>query len=68
MFWTAVILDVFALGVAWSAWKALDTTPRSLVIALPATLACVAATLVAGRILFVISRTGPRHTPARRSP
>jgi hypothetical protein len=66
IFWTAVLFDVLALGVAWSAWKA--TGPLALVVAIPATFACAAATLVAGRVLVVVSRAAPRRIPTRRSP
>lgn len=67
IFWTAVIVDVFALGVAWSAWKSPEATPVSVVVAVAATLVCAAATVVAGRILVVISRATSRREDTRRA-
>ena len=67
IFWTAVIVDVFALGVAWSAWKSPGGTPVPLVIAVTATLVCAAATIVAGRILVVVNRVTSRRD-TRRTP
>jgi hypothetical protein len=68
IFWSAVTVDVFTLGVAWSAWKSPDGTPATWAVAATATLVCVAATIVAGRILIVISRTQSRPPPAQRAP
>jgi hypothetical protein len=67
IFWFAVTVDVIALGFAWSAWKAADTNGFAILVAAPASAVCVAATLVAGRILTVVSRstlvaTKPRAT------
>jgi hypothetical protein len=58
-FWIAVSVAVFALGVAWSAWKASHTTPLSLVVAVPATLVFAVAALGATRVLVVLTRS--RH-------
>jgi hypothetical protein len=59
IFWIAVFVAVFALGLAWSAWKASHATPLSLVVAVPATLVFAVATLGATRVLVVVTRA--RH-------
>lgn len=56
LFWTAVVIDVVALGIAWSTWKLVSTSPIALLAAIPATLVCVGATAVAGRVLIVVAR------------
>ena len=55
-FWIAVFVAIFALGVAWSAWKATTTTQLALVVAIPATLVCAVATLGAARVVIVVAR------------
>lgn|GEM_PF-6069337 len=66
IFWTAVLIDVFALGAAWSAWKA--SAPFALVVAAAATAVCAVATLVAGRILIVVSRAATLPPRTRSTP
>ncbi len=55
LFWIAVGIDVVALGIAWPTWKLVPTSPLALFVAIPATLVCVGATAVAGRVLTVVS-------------
>ncbi len=61
LFWWAVVVDVVALGVAWSAWKTPHSSPTVVVVALVATAASAAASVVAGRILVVLSRRVPKR-------
>ena len=56
VFWSAVVIDVIALGFAWSAWKTPSSSPAVVVVALVATPVAAAASIVAGRILVVLSR------------
>ncbi len=65
LFWTAAAVDIVALGVAWSTWKLVSTSPIALLAAIPATLVCVAATTIAGRVLTVITRATQNPSAAR---
>ena len=66
IFWLAVTVAVIALGFAWTAWKATDTNSLAIVVAMPASVVCAAATLIAGRILTVVSRAShPQDSRAR---
>jgi len=53
IFWCAVVVDVLALGVAWSAWKAPHPQVATAIIA---TTVLIVATTLAGRILVVVAR------------
>lgn len=59
VFWTAAFVAVFALGIAWSAWKAAHATQLALIVAIPATLVFAVAVLGASRVLVVVTRA--RH-------
>ena len=59
VFWTAAFVAVFALGIAWSAWKAAHATQLALIVAIPATLVFAVAALGASRVLVVVTRA--RH-------
>ncbi len=54
VFWVAALAAVVFLGFAWSTWKA--ASPIAAVVAVPATIAFAVATLVAGRVLIVVTR------------
>ena len=56
IFWSAVFIDVLALGIAWSAWKAFETSIPVLVVAVSASIVCALATVVAARLLIVFTR------------
>jgi nicotinamidase-related amidase len=58
VFWFAVVVDVVALGFAWSAWKAPHPQGATAIIA---TTVLIVATALAGRILVVVTRV-KRHT------
>lgn len=56
IFWVAVLVDIVAFGIAWSTWKASHNSRFALGVAIPATIVCAAATLVAGRVLIIVTR------------
>ena len=56
IFWVAVLVDIVALGIAWSTWKASHHFGLALGVAVPATIVCAVATLVAGRVLIIVAR------------
>jgi hypothetical protein len=55
-FWLAVLAAVATLGIAWTAWKTISTEPLAVSVAIPATLLCIAATFIAGRIIIAVAR------------
>jgi len=57
VFWVAVFVAVFALGIAWSAWKASPVTALTLVVAIPATVVFAIAALGAMRVLVLVTRS-----------
>jgi hypothetical protein len=60
IFWTAVLIEVIGLGIAWSAWRAVSDSSLALLIAVPASAIGVAAAIVSGRILTVVTRESRR--------
>ena len=56
VFWTAVLVTVFTLGIAWSAWKTTNTSALALLIAVPASVMSVVSALVAARVLTLVTR------------
>jgi hypothetical protein len=55
VFWSAVLIDILALGVAWSAWKSPGTSVAGVFVAVAASTAVAVATMVAARIIVVTS-------------